>query len=406
MRNFRFKRLASVVAITTLAPLAGCQEPNQFQPPEPPTVTVARPLQQTVTEYLVETGTTEAVERVEIRARVEGVLQKVNFQAGVSVNEGDVLFEIDPREYAAKVAIAIAELESTKVVRGRSQTEYERQLELDKEKATSEFDVVLAKAQRDGAEAAIAAAEASLDQAELDLEYTKVVAPISGRVGAELVKAGNLVGGAEATHLTTVIEYDPIYANFSISERNLLRLREMADDTDNKATRKLGARPDVKFYLRRANDVGFPYEGSFDYADLAVDQSTGTYRLRGVFPNANFDILPGLFVEIQVPLQERLNALLLPESAIAADLVGRYVLIVNSENKVERRNVTLGSKQGSMVVVEEGITPDDSVIIEGLLRTRPDATVKTESRTLPPLEIRGSSTTDTTGPAATDENST
>jgi multidrug efflux system membrane fusion protein len=232
-----------------------------------------------------------------------------------------------------------------------------------------------------------------LDQAELDLEYTKVVAPISGRVGAELVKAGNLVGGAEATHLTTVIEYDPIYANFSISERNLLRLREMADDTDGADERESGARPDIKFYLRRANDVGFPYEGSFDYADLAVDQSTGTFRLRGVFSNANLDILPGLFVEIQVPLQERPNALLLPESAIAADLVGRYVLIVNSENKVERRNVTLGSKQGSMVVVEEGITPDDSVIIEGLLRTRPDATVKTESRTLPPLEIRGSSIT-------------
>jgi RND family efflux transporter MFP subunit len=175
----------------------------------------------------------------------------------------------------------------------------------------------------------------------------------------------------------------------------------MAADTQDNVARELGARPDIKFYLRRANDDGFPYEGSFDYADLAVDQSTGTYRLRGVFSNANFDILPGLFVEIQVPLQERPNALLLPESAIAADLVGRYVLIVNSENKVERRNVTLGSKQGSMVVVEEGITPEDSVIIEGLLRTRPDATVKTESTTLPPLEISGSSTTDTTTATAT-----
>ncbi|HUT95108.1 MAG TPA: efflux RND transporter periplasmic adaptor subunit [Thermoguttaceae bacterium] len=367
------------------AVFTGCAQQAELPQREPPTAKVSRPLEQTVTEYLEETGTTEAVGRVDVRARVTGFLEQVNFEAGVEVRKGDVLYVIEQRPFIAARKAAEATRDAQKVELDRAEIEYQRELKLKERNATADTDVVTARAERDAAVAAVAAAEAALDQAKLDEEYTEVKAPISGRVGKTLVKLGNLVEKTAATHLTTIVSYDPIYANFNISERALLKLRERrrpgADEIDKQQ---------VKVLLGRATDPGFPFEGHFDYADLAVDQSTGTYAIRGIFPNADLDIVPGLFVRIRVPIGQQEGALLVPELAMGADQAGRYVLVVNSQDEVERRAVTVGSKYrsgdpqfGDMVVVEEGLQAADRVIIVGLQRARPGGKVRPEPVELP-----------------------
>jgi RND family efflux transporter MFP subunit len=251
-----------------LAWIGGCAQPNEYQPPPPPSVTVAKPVRQTVTNYLEETGSTEPVEMVNIRARVSGYLEKINFEAGKDVQAGDVLYVIQQAEYKAKVDSAEAEAKSMEVSLKLAEIEFKRQENLVADNATAQTKVDQAEATRDGAKAALDAANAALEQAQLDFQYTEVKTPISGRVGKTLVKLGNLVGDSEATHLTTVISYDPIYVNFNISERALLRASHRSD-------RDPEERPDIatiKAYMRRAIDKGFPFAGNLEYADLGVDQ--------------------------------------------------------------------------------------------------------------------------------------
>ena len=241
--------------------------------------------------------------------------------------------------------------------------------------ATSEATVVAAQAEFDGADAAVKQSQALLKQAQIDLQYTKIVAPIKGRVGKTLVREGNLVGsGGEATMLTTIVDYDQIWANFNISERLLLELRDaVADDESGRVDNEK-----IPVFLSRENDKGFPFEGHFDYADLAVDQSTGTFMIRGIFPNSQRRILPGLFVRVRIPVGTQENAILIPERAVTADQAGRYALVVNLENEVERRTVTTGIKVGELVVITEGLTAEDTVITDGLQRARPGAKVTPE----------------------------
>jgi len=366
----------------------GCARQAEMPQREPPAVKVSRPLEQTVTDYLDETGTTEAVGLVDVRARVTGFLEQVNFEAGAKAQKGDVLYVIEPRPFIAARKAAEATRDAQKVELDRAEIEYQRELKLKERAATSDTDVVTARAERDAALATVAAAEAALDQANLDEEYTAVKAPISGRVGKTLVKLGNLVEGTAATHLTTIVSYDPIYANFNISERALLKLRK---------ERPAGAgridKEKVRILLGRATDPAFPFQGHFDYADLAVDQSTGTYAIRGIFPNPDLEIVPGLFVRIRVPIGEQDGALLVPELAIGADQAGRYVLVVDSQDVVERRNVTVGSKYrsdapkfGDMVVIEDGLRADDRVVVSGVQWARPGGKVRPEPVELPSLE--------------------
>ena len=359
----------------------GCAEPNQYQPPPPPTVSVSQPVQRTVEEFFEETGTTEAVETVLVRARVTGFLQEKRFEAGQDVKKGDILYIIEPRPFEAAVAAAEADLQVQQVAFVEAKTEYEREAQLLEKKATTDRNVTIAKAKMDSASASIEAAKAALDRAKLDLEYTEVRAPIDGRVGKTLVKLGNLVNGNEATHLTTVISYDSIYASFNISEREFLQLvkrypkRNAEGKTDAEKT-------PIKLFLSRAGDKGFPFEGVFDYADLAVDQSTGTFLLRGLFQNKDRQIVPGLFVRIRIPVGVKENALLIPEKAIGADQGGRYLLAVNDESVVERHNIEIGAKYGDMIVVVEGLSADDRIIIDGVQRGRPGAKVTPEAKPL------------------------
>jgi len=361
--------------------VSGCAPQNEYQAPPPPKVTVAAPVVQDVTEFLEETGTTEAVERVEIRARVKGFLQEVRFNPNDEVKENDVLFLIEQREFRAQVDLAKAELESRNVEKEKAQIEADRQEELFKKKATPETNLVAARAELAGSIAAISAAKARLDEAERQLEYTEVQSPIEGIVGKTNIKRGNLVTGTADEILTTVISYDNIYANFSISERDYLTYVE------ERATSGGRRAEDINLYLARANDEDFPFVGVFNFADLSVDQNTGTYSVRGVFPNPDLRIPPGIFVRIRVPIRTIEDALLIPERATGFDQAGRYLLVVDSENTVHRRDVTVGTKFGSYVVIETGLEAGDLVVIDGVQRSRPGAIVEPEKTDLDPSEV-------------------
>jgi len=366
------KKPALVLAALFLAGImSGCERQNQYVAPPPPAVTVSQPLKKEVTDYLEFTGTTQAVATVDIRARVQGFLQTATFREGAFVKKNDLLYIIDPRSYQAAVDKAVADLADKKAQAEKAEVEHLRNQRLFKENATSEKELVNAKAARDSAKANVAAAEASLEDAKINLGYCSIYAPLSGRIGRNQVDVGNLVGAGEFTLLTTIKQYDPIYAYFTLNERQLLRLMRLARKGREYAVQ------DTVIHMALANENGYPHEGRLDYADLGVDQSTGTMLMRGVFSNPNPPaILPGLFVRLRVPAGVRPGALLVSERAIGSDQGGQFVLVVNSEDIVEMRRIVPGSVTDGMRVIEEGLNGDEWIVVNGIQRARPGAKVK------------------------------
>jgi membrane fusion protein (multidrug efflux system) len=351
--------------------VAGCQDRNAFVPPPPNEVTVSHPERRTVTNYLEYTGTARAVETVQVRARVEGYLDRIHFKDGQEVKQGQLLFEIDPRPFRAKLDAAQAELASAQAQFARRESDFQRDTRLRQRGALSEEEYTVTRAERDAARAAVAAAQAAVATAELDVGYTQVTAPIAGHIAERRVDVGNLVGRGDATPLATIVRDDPIYAYWTASEADLLRFRatvpkERQDVRENPIAVDLGL----------TNERGYPHAGQLDYVDPYVDPATGTITGRGTFPNPNHTIVPGMFVRIRVPLEQAHDALLVPERVIGTDQVGRYVLVVNAQDVVEQRPVTLGSLVEGMRVVESNLKPDDRVVVNGLQRARPGAKVK------------------------------
>lgn len=399
----RFQRFFVGVGILFLV---GCQKANTFQPPPPPTVTVAKPVVQTVTDYLEETGTTEASDYAQVRARVRGFLEEIQFEPNQEIKKGDVLYKIEKDIYEAaleqanaelaqsnasiaqanaSLAVANAELkradEQFKTAQRLVQRNALSREEYDNREAA--FGVAKAEVERANSEilsakARVAKAEAAKADATIDLRYTTVESPIDGQVDKTNVYVGNLVGDGEATHLTTVVNFDPMFATFSISERALLNIIGQRDEKRDKKT--------VRMFLGREIDKGYPIAGHLNYYDTAVDESTGTYLVRGEFPNPGErpSLLPGLFVRIRVPVGEIENAILIPERAVASDQLGRYVLVVNSENEVERRDVQLGTKLDSMIVVRDGLKSTDRLVVDGVQRARVGAKVTPKEIELTP----------------------
>ncbi|MCA9112954.1 MAG: efflux RND transporter periplasmic adaptor subunit, partial [Planctomycetaceae bacterium] len=367
-----------------------------------PEVTVAHPLQKTVTIFIEENGETEVVEQADVRARVRGILEEINFAPGQTVQQDDVLYVIQRSEYqaalnSAKAALAAAEaaIEVANAQTGvveveltRAETDFQRHKEmLAKEAVTqSQFDTVLAtrdgvRARREAAIAATAAAnadrdraQANLDQAQLDFDYTLVKAPISGRITKTEIKQGNLVENGSL--MATIVGRDQMYANFNVSDREVLRLQKAAQERGEPRNPEKDRYRDMPAYLRRELDEGFPFVGKLDYVDQeGVDQSTGTFAIRAIFENPDNLILPGLFVRVRVPVGKLDDALLIPEQSLSRDQRGTYVLVVNEERKVDRRTVTPGQTEEGMVVIETGLTGDELVLIEGGQRARPGVEV-------------------------------
>lgn len=387
------RSLTLAVVLLALGFFTACEQKNTYVEPPPPKVTVAEPLQQEVIEYLEFTGNTRAFEEVEIRARVSGFLKSMHFTPGTRVDMGDQLFVIDPKEYQAEVNAATAELNAAKALQHRAKIEYDRAKRVYDKGAGRETDVVKWRGERDVALAAIERAKANLERANLNLGYTQITAPISGRVSRNFVDLGNLVGEGEPTLLTTVTRYDPMYVYFNLNENDLLRVHSMyrkrvqekGIDTDKESD----IRAEIALYLGLANEQGHPHEGVADFAESGVDPGTGTIQLRGVFQNpgpANV-LLPGLFARLRMPIDKRENALLVNERAIGADQGGKYLLTVGSDNVVEKKQIRMGQLVDGLRVIEEGLQPGELVIVKGLQRARPGGKVDPEKIDMQTLTV-------------------
>lgn len=374
------KKIVPVGITLSLLLTFGCLPKNEFQAPPPPEVTVQNPEQKTVTVFNSFPGRLEAHEEVVIRARVKGFLKSVDFVDGQQVKKGDLLFTIEPAEYIAAVNSAKATLAQAEAALKLADATLQRNEKAFKTKAVSEVDVLTAEAQKDSAAAAVQLAQAALDNAELDLSYTEIRAPMDGRLGRRSLSVGNLVGSGESTLLTTLVQEAPINVFFNVDERALLPFR------DRKITGERGEKlPPVKLELATGEIV--EEEGRIDYKDPEIDPETGTLRARAVFGNKDLALIPGLYGKILLPVEIE-NALLVPDLAVQQDMAGTFVLAVNASNIVESIYVTKGPLVGTQRVVEEDRTKDrhltvqDRIIVNGLQRARPGIPVTaTEAKT-------------------------
>ncbi|MFP5238857.1 MAG: efflux RND transporter periplasmic adaptor subunit [Acidobacteriota bacterium] len=360
-------------ALILLAALAACDKRNAYVPPPPPKVTVAKPVRQTVVDYLEFTGNTQAVQTVNLNARVEGFLQGIFYDDGARVKQGQKLFLIEPAPYKAKVDRAKADLDSQKAQLVQAETELTRSKKLYAERAGPDTEVVRWQRERDTAIANVEAAKANLQIAEINLGYTSVTAPFDGRVSRRQVDLGNLVGsGGQATQLATIVKDDPIYAYFTLNERDMLRVERV-----NQARQRQSAPRRVTLEMGLSDQSGYPLKGEFDYYDIGVDPQTGTMLLRGVFPNPKGDIVAGLFVKLRAALETR-EAITVPESCVGVDQVGSYVLVVDDKNMAQQRPVTTAQSVNGLRVIDKGLDGSERVIVNGMQRARPGAPVAPE----------------------------
>ncbi len=373
----------SPVLVILAVALAACDESNTYVPPPPPKVTIATPLTSEITDYLEFTGTTEASAQVEVRARVAGVLQSMGFEPGTEVQQGDTLFVIDPDVYEAEVQRAKAAVAQAEAASDLANATLDRVQQAGEAVSRTQLEVAAAEART--AEAEILARKAELRQAAINLRYAEVEAPISGRAGRNRVDVGNLVGAGEATVLTEITDFDPIYVYFSINERDLLRVLDLIEErvAGEVIDPKVDATDEAKIpvELGLADEAGYPHVGLLDFSESGVDPATGTLKLRAVFDNKGTPppLVPGLFARVRMPIAQRQDMFLVSERAIGSDQSGRFVLVVGEDDVVEKRNVRVGQLIDGLNVIEDGVQGGDRIVVRGLQRARPQATVEPEA---------------------------
>ena len=348
---------------------SGCGEREAPAPPPPPAVEVATPMTRSVTEYFNYTGTLEPVATAEIRARVDGFLESVLFDESTEVEAGSILFTIEKATYQIAVGRAEAALERTRAAEQLAETQVGRTQQAFDAQAANELQLLEDRAALRQAQADVLAAEQDLRSAELDLSYTDVRTPIAGRVDRNYIDVGNLVGREGATLLARVDVLDPLRVSFDVSETIVLQYLEGGQESPEAA-----GFPPVEVAL--ADEEGFPHEGRVDFAANRVDDATGTLTVRAVLPNPTGKLYPGLFARIRVPWDTRENAILIREIAGATGREGKYVLVVDEQDTVSRRSVTLGDRQDDgTIVVLGGLDGSERYIVRGLQKARPGAKV-------------------------------
>ena len=360
------QRVRSVIPVlAAIVTITGCTAggAEQAEPPPPPAVTAARVVLQDLKDWADFTGRLEAASLVEVRPRVGGYVESVHFEEGGRVEQGQLLFLIDPRPFEAEVARLSAERERARAELEVARSYRDRAERLLAQKATSREEFERLAADAAVAEAMLASVEAALEAAQLDLSYTRVTAPISGRVSRALVKPGNLVDSA--TLLTTVVTDDPIHAYFDIDEHTYLELIRGADGDPAGLTALVGL----------ANEEGYPHVARLDFVDNHVDPDQGTIRARAVLSNDDGRFTPGLFARIRVVGERTYRAALVEERAIGTDLDRKYVLVVDENGIAQYRPVTLGRSIDGLRVVKSGLSVGDRVIVNGLARVRPGMAV-------------------------------
>ena len=354
--------------------LTACaQQPPAATAPPPPKVTVSQPISRDVVEWEEYTGRLEAIESVEVRARVNGYLQSIHFKNGVSVKQGDLLFIIDPRPYQAELERAKAELALATARFERTGKDLARAQMLVRSRAISEEEVDTRVSDRRQAQESVQAARAMVNAAQLNVEFTQVRAPISGRISRNLVSVGNLINGGttQSTLLTTIVSLDPIYCYFEADERSYLKGMRQSRNGDH-TNGRAGKQP---VYVGLADEEAFPHQGHIDFVDNRLDQNTGTITGRAVLPNPDLLLVPGLFARIRLPAGGKYKALMLPPEAIGSDLSQQFVFVVDAQNLVQYRKVALGPIMDGLRVIRDGLQPDDWVIVNGIQRARTGAKV-------------------------------
>ena len=369
------------ICLIILALLVGCRQANQLVVPPPPQVTVAQPIERPINDTIEFIATTMPTQAVELRSQVKGYLEKILFEDGSNVKKGDLLFVIEQAPYKLALDSAKAALQKAVANQSLAESQYRRMEPLRKNGVVTQEELDVQAAQVATTKADVAAAQTDVATAELNLSYTQIHSPINGRIGQHMVDIGNLVQ-AQQTLLANIQCIDPIYAQFDLSENDLLRFMKMLRENQLPDPEKTPP----TLHLGLPNEQGFPHEGKLDYRDLKVDPSTGTARRRAIFPNPGWQLIPGMFVKVSASIGGPLPRLLVEERAIGTDQRGDYLLVVNDKNVVEYRTVRLGTHVGALRVIEDGVTKNDWVVINGLQRARPGATVNPErsKMTAPP----------------------
>lgn len=358
--------------------LSACGEKNTFVPPPPPKIEVALPLKQTVTRYLEATGNTAAVNTTTLVARVQGFIQAIKYNDGDAVKAGDVLFVIEQKPYQLSLEQAEAGQSSAAADTKKAEADYKRQVDLAAKNIASQSTLDQATAAKDAAIAKQKQSEVDIEQAQLNLGYTEVKAPFDGIVTQRDVSLGQLVGAGSPTTLATIVQLEPIYVNFAVSEtdvqdiRSSMRARGLTRDDLKKIPVEVGLQ----------SEEGYPHKGNLDYAAPSITASTGTLMVRGVLPNTDRALLPGYFVRVRVPRAQEPNMLLVPDRVIGSDQSGRYVLVANKDNDLEQRKVELGQQIGDLRVIAKGLKPDERVVISGLMSVVPGQKIDPVDKTI------------------------
>lgn len=362
-----------LLAIVVMLFVVSSCKPQQATPP-PPEVSVAQPVTKEVTEWDDFTGRLEPIKSVEVRARVSGYLDSIHFKDGQQVKAGELLFVIDPRPYEAEAERARAELKRAQAQRNLAQQNLQRAEKLIQGNtiAPEQFDA--RRNEYDIADANVSQAEAAAKSAELNLEFTQVMAPIDGRISRRYADEGNFVtgGSAQSTLLTTIVPFNPLYATFDADERVVLKYTRLNLTGERKSSRD--APTPVRIAL--ADEKEFTHEGKMDFVDNRLDPETGTLRGRALVENSKGLLTPGLFVRVQLKGRGPYPALLIPDEAIGTDQSKKFVMLVDKDGLAQRRFVTPGRLYDGLRSVEEGLTPEDRVIVGGLMRVRPGMPVK------------------------------
>jgi len=367
---------AAVALVATGAALAACGQNNTYVAPPPPKVVVTKPVEQKVTRYFEGSGNAAAINQANLVARVQGFLTEISYQDGMPVKKGDHLFTIEPEPYKLKLQQSQAAQASAEAALTQAQADFDRQQELVQRQAVSKATLDTSTANLAAAKAKVSQAQSDTQQSQINLDYTRVVAPFDGVVTARQVSIGELVGGSGTQVLATIVQLDPIFVNFNASERDVLHVRDMLVKRGQTAQNLLGSEVQVALQT----DQGFPHQGKLNYVAPLVNTGTGTLAARAELQNPQRLLLPGFFVRVRVPLEET-PAMLVPTVSLGSDQAGRYVLTVDGDNVVQQRKVTTGPVVGQTTVVESGLKADERVIIEGLLRAIPGQKVDPQTQT-------------------------
>ncbi|MDD9911271.1 MAG: efflux RND transporter periplasmic adaptor subunit [Ahrensia sp.] len=373
----QFKRLVAILAATVLGATAASAQQNQ-----PPAVEVAQPLTRMIIDYDLYVGQFRAVQDVQIQARVSGYLQSIHFDEGALVKTGDLLFQIDPRPFEAELAQAEAGLQVAVAARGLAEANNQRAVQLLQRQVGSQADADTTQAELAQAVANIALAEAQVEAARLDLQFTRITSPIDGRVSATNLDIGNLV--TTSSILTRIVSLDPIEFSFEASEAEYLKYARLAREGDRPSSRETANTVSVRLSF----EDNWDRKGKMSFVDNSLDPNSGTIEGRALFENSDLFLTPGTYGRLRLPASGEYEAILIPDSAILSDQSRKIVYVLGDDNIVQERGIEPGDMFKNMRTIRAGLTKDDTIIIRGLQRARPGSPVEPTPGTLEIQDLR------------------